>query len=133
MLNRAGLAFRETAAPTFALLTSLSTLVCCTLPAILITLGMGASLIAINDAVPGLQHLSEILYPIKGWVFGGALLMLLLAWGVRYVTRNQPCPADPKLARACSRLRRLGGWVLYTGFAFWVIGFISTFIAPHLI
>ena len=131
--SRAAIAWRETAAPTFALFTSLSTLVCCTLPAILITLGMGAALVSINDAVPGLSWLSGILYPYKGWVFGISLALLLLAWGVRYATRNQPCPADPKLARACGRLRRVGGWVLYTGFAFWAVGAFSTFVAPKLI
>ena len=131
--SRAGIAWRETAAPTFALFTSLSTLVCCTLPAILITLGMGAALVSLNDAVPGLSWLSGILYPHKAWVFGGSLAMLLLAWGVRYATRNQPCPADPKLARACGRLRMVGSWVLYTGFAFWAVGAFSTFVAPRLI
>ena len=124
---------RETAAPTFALVTSLSTLICCTLPAILITLGMGATLVSINEAVPGLQGLSAWLYPIKGWVFAGSLAMLLLAWGVRWATRNQPCPADPQLAKACSRLRRIGGWVLWVGFAVWAVGAFSTFIAPRLL
>jgi len=43
-MSKAKLAFRETAAPTVALVTSLSTLICCTLPAVMITLGMGAAL-----------------------------------------------------------------------------------------
>ena len=132
-MNRASLAWRETAAPTLALFTSLSTLVCCTLPVVLITLGMGAALVSLNEAVPGLSWLSEILYPHKVAVFAGSLAMLLVAWGVRFATRNQPCPADPKLARACGRLRRVGGWVLWTGFAFWAVGAFSTFIAPKLI
>jgi len=132
-VSRARLAWRETAAPTFALFTSLSTLVCCTLPAILITLGMGATLVSINESFPLLSDLSAALYPHKVTVFAGSFLMLLFAWGVRFATRTQPCPADPKLAKACGRLRKIGGWVLWIGFAMWAIGAFSTFIAPKLI
>ena len=133
MLGRAGLALRETAAPTLALFTSLSTLVCCTLPVVLITLGMGAALVSVNEAVPGLSRLSAALYPHKIAVFAGALAMLGVAVGVRLATRNSPCPADPALAKACGRLRRLGGWALGLGFAVWAVGAFSTFVAPRLL
>ena len=132
-MGRAALIWRETAAPTLALLTSLSTLVCCTLPVILITLGMGAALAGLNATVPGLGWLSEVLYPHKVALFAGTLALLGLAWAVRHATRNRPCPADPALARACTRLRRLGGYTLSLGFAVWTIGAFSTFIAPGLL
>jgi len=113
-MSKARLAFRETAAPTVALVTSLSTLVCCTLPAVLITLGMGAALSSLTSNVP-------------------QLILLSLAWCVRYLTRNMPCPADPALAKSCARLRKLGGWVLYLGFAVWIIGAFSAFVLPKLL
>ena len=123
------IAFRETAAPTVALITSLSTLVCCTLPAALITLGMGAALSSLTANVPQLIWLSER----KALVFGGSLVLLCIAWGVRYLTRNMPCPADPAAAKACARLRRLGGIVLALGFIVWAIGAFSAFILPKLL
>jgi len=123
------LAFRETAAPTAALVTSLSTLICCTLPAFMITLGMGAAISSLTANVPQLIWLSER----KPLVFGGSLILLGLAWAVRYLTRNMPCPADPAAAKACVRLRRLGGIVLALGFIVWGIGAFSAFILPRLL
>ena len=123
------LAFRETAAPTAVLVTSLSTLICCTLPAFMITLGMGAALSSLTANVPQLIWLSER----KPLVFGGSLILLGLAWAVRYLTRNMPCPADPAAAKACVRLRKLGGIVLALGFVVWGIGAFSAFILPRLL
>jgi len=128
-MSKARLAFRETAAPTLALVTSLSTLVCCTLPAVLITLGMGAALSSLTSNAPQLIWLSER----KPLVFGVSIALLGLAWFVRYLTRNLPCPADPQLAKSCARLRKLGGWVLYIGFAIWGVGAFSAFVLPKII
>ena len=128
-MSKAKLAFRETAAPTIALLTSLSTLICCTLPAIMITLGMGAALSSLTSNVPQLIWLSER----KALVFGGSLILLYLAWGVRYLTRNMPCPADPAQAKIRANLRAIGGWVLYIGFGVWAVGAFSAFILPKLL
>ena len=128
-MSKAKHAFRETAAPTVALVTSLSTLICCTLPAVMITLGMGAALSSLTSNVPQLIWLSER----KPLVFGGSFILLCLAWFVRYLTRNMPCPADPAQAKACARLRALGGRVLYIGFGVWAIGAFSAFILPKLL
>ncbi len=128
-MSKAKLAFRETAAPTAALVTSLSTLICCTLPAFMITLGMGAALSSLTSNVPQLIWLSER----KPLVFGGSLVLLFMAWGVRHATRNMPCPADPAAAKTCARLRKLGGIVLAAGFIVWAIGAFSAFILPKLL
>jgi len=128
-MSRAKLTIRETAAPMVALLTSLSTLICCTLPAVMITLGMGAALSSLTSNLPQLIWLSER----KPLVFGGSLILLCLAWWVRYLTRNMPCPADAAQAKLCSRLRKIGGWVLYIGFAVWAIGAFSAFILPKFL
>ena len=127
-MSNAKLAFRETAAPSIALLTSLSTLICCTLPAVMITLGMGAALSSLTSNVPQLIWLSER----KPLVFGVSFILLSLAWGVRYLTRNMPCPTDPAQARVFSRLHKIGEWVLYIGFGVWAVGAFSAFILPKL-
>ena len=128
-MSKARLALRETGAPTIALLTSFSTLICCTLPAVMITLGMGAALSSLTSNVPQLIWLSER----KPLVFGGSLILLGLAGCARYLTRNMPCPADPVLAKSCARLRHLGGWVLYAGFIVWAIGVFSAFVLPKVL
>ena len=128
-MRKAKLALRETAAPTLALVTSLSTLICCTLPAVMITLGMGAALSSLTSNVPQLIWLSAH----KLLVFGGSFVLLCLAWGVRYLTRNMPCPADPAQAKACARMRALGGGVLYVGFGVWGLGAFSAFLLPKIV
>ena len=59
------------------LFASTGTLVCCALPIILVTLGLGATVAALTNAVPLLIKISEY----KTWVFAGAALLLVLsAW-----------------------------------------------------
>ncbi len=57
-----------------ALFTSTGTLLCCALPALLVTLGLGTVVAAAISTVPGLIKLSQH----KGWVFliAGSLIAL---------------------------------------------------------
>ena len=90
---------------------------------------MGAALSSLTANVPGLIWLSAH----KGLVFGGSFVLLCLAWLARYLTRNMPCPTDPGAAKLCARLRKIGGVVLWLGFAVWAIGAFSAFVLPKLI
>jgi hypothetical protein len=85
-----------------ALIASSGTLVCCVLPAVMVSLGAGATLAGLVTAVPQLVWLSER----KGLVFGVAAFALIVAGALLWRARFAPCPADPKLAAACARLRR---------------------------
>ncbi|MBC7538584.1 MAG: hypothetical protein H7281_07175 [Bacteriovorax sp.] len=109
--------------PFFSLFTSFSTLVCCALPALFVSLGMGASLVGLVSAVPQLVWVSEH----KTFVFATSFLMLLFSSMMQYRARNLPCPIDPKLARACTvgriwskriTLFSIGIWMIGAGFAF---------------
>jgi hypothetical protein len=73
---------------TLALFGSFSTLICCALPALFVTLGAGATLAGLVSHVPQLIWLSE--HKIALFVFSGALL--IIAGIARYRTRNAPCP-----------------------------------------
>src|SRR5687768_711572 len=81
----------------FSVFTSTSTLVCCALPALLVALGAGTTLISLLNVFPQLIWLSEH----KIGVFVAAGLMLLLAGLFQRRASCLPCPADPALARAC--------------------------------
>ena len=89
-----------------ALLTAGGTLVCCVLPAAMVALGAGAALAGLVSAVPQLVWLSAH----KGWVFGVAGLALAGSGLLLLRARRAPCPADPALARACTRLRIASQW-----------------------
>ncbi len=85
-----------------ALLASAGTLVCCVLPAIMVSIGAGAALAGLVSAVPQLIWLSER----KLLVFGVAAVVLALSGWLLWRARYAPCPADPALAASCMRLRR---------------------------
>ena len=110
-----------------ALLASSATLVCCVLPAMLVALGAGAALAGLVTAVPQLIWLSEH----KGLVFGIAGALLLVSGATLWVNRRAPCPADPKLAEACTRLRRLSRVIYGLALACFFVGATFAFLLPR--
>src|SRR5688500_7274042 len=85
-----------------ALLASSATLLCCVLPAVLVSVGAGAAVVGLISAVPQLIWLSEH----KPLVFGTAALLFIGSGAMLWHARQLPCPTDPIVARSCARLRR---------------------------
>jgi hypothetical protein len=113
---------------TVAFFGSFSTLFCCALPALLVSIGAGAAMIGLVSAVPQLVWLSEH----KIYLFGFAGTMLTLSAVSRYLTRNAPCPVDPTKARVCKRMRRAGFRIFCVSLAIYSTGFYFAFVAQHL-
>jgi hypothetical protein len=107
-----------------ALLTSSATLVCCVLPAVLVSLGAGAALVGLISAVPQLIWLSEH----KALVFGVAGAMLLLSGATLWHARRLPCPTDPQLARSCMRLRSISNWLWIAAASSYAVGAVFAFL-----
>jgi hypothetical protein len=110
------------------LLASSGTLVCCVLPAVMVALGAGASLTGLVTAVPQLIWLSEH----KALVFGFAFAMLALSGFVQWRARSLPCPTDPALAMACTRLRKASWWLWGIALAATFLGAFFAFVLPRL-
>ena len=111
-----------------SLFTSMSTLVCCTLPALFVALGAGAVLAGLVTSVPQLVWLSTH----KVWVFSVAGILLALAGAMQWKNRHAPCPADAAKAALCSRLRRINKWLFGLSVAAFVTGAFFEFVAVHL-
>lgn len=111
-----------------SLLASSGTLVCCALPALLVTLGAGAALAGLVSAVPALVVLSEH----KAWVFGFAALMMAVAGALQWRARSAPCPLDPALRQACLRGRAWSRRVYAVSLAMLVVGALFAFVLPAL-
>jgi hypothetical protein len=111
-----------------ALVASTSTLICCVLPAVLVSVGAGAALVSLVSAVPQLIWLSEH----KGWVFGCAGAALVISGGMLWNARHLPCPVDPVAARSCARLRRLSEALYGLAVVAFVIGGLVAFALPLL-
>ena len=109
-------------------LASTATLVCCVLPAVLVSLGAGAAMVGLVAAFPQLVWLSEH----KAGVFGVAAVLLLVSGAMLWRARSLPCPADPAQARICTRLRRISHWLYAAAAASFVLGALFAFVLPHL-
>jgi hypothetical protein len=111
-----------------ALLASSATLVCCVLPAVLVTLGAGAALAGLVAAVPQLIWLSEH----KPLVFGVAAMLLTVSGVALWYGRSLPCPTDPDAAEACRRLRRFSAVLYGMALTSFALGVSFAFVLPHL-
>jgi hypothetical protein len=110
------------------ILSSFTTLLCCAVPALLVSLGAGAVLASLVTAVPQLVWISEHKIPL----FAFAGLMLGLSGISTYRNRRAPCPADPAQAKSCLRLRRLSARVFYLSSILYVIGFFFAFVIARI-
>lgn len=118
---------RNVALAAGALLASSSTLVCCVLPAVLVSVGAGAALVSLVSAVPQLVWLSEN----KGLVFGFAAATLIASGLALGFGRRLPCPTDPVAARSCVRLRNTSRLMYGIAVAAFVVGGSYAFLLPR--
>ena len=92
------------------------------------TIGAGAALAGLVSAAPQLVWLSEH----KDAVFGVAAVALAIAGVMQWRARRAPCPADPALAAACTRARRMSRRVYATSVVLFAMGALFAFVAPAL-
>ncbi len=120
--------WRQVVLPSLSLFTSVGTLLCCALPALLVTLGMGAALAGFIGAAPWITALSDY----KGPIFAVAGALIALAAFMQWRARHAPCPADPDKAKACARLRRFSWIILGVSSAVYLTGFFFAFLAADI-
>jgi len=109
-----------------ALFASTGTLVCCALPIVLVSLGMGSAVISLTSNFPFLMTLSEY----KFWVFSLSGLLLAAAWFA--YNRERACPVESKLAALCQRSQIWNRRILWASVVIWSIGFFAAFLALPL-
>ena len=109
-----------------SLFTSSGTIVCCALPALLVSIGAGAALSSLIAVFPQLVILSVYKIPI----FMGAFMMLIISGIIQCQARKLPCPADKKQAAACVRTRKISGFIYLASVAIFVTGLLFAFIIP---
>ncbi|WP_413561376.1 hypothetical protein [Bdellovibrio sp. HCB209] len=111
------------------LFSSAGTLVCCALPALLVSLGLGAVLAGLATKVPGLIWISEN----KTQVFIFAAIMLTVNGLWMWFNRNAPCPIEPELRDACIRGRKFSARVYALSVTIFLIGVFFAFVAPKIL
>ncbi|MBL0726551.1 hypothetical protein [Piscinibacter sp. HJYY11] len=110
------------------LFASSSTLVCCALPALLVTLGAGAALSSLVSVFPQVVWLSE--HKVELFVLAG-LAMAGSGW-LQWRNRTAPCPTDPRLRDACLSTRRTSRRVFVFSLCVYAVGAWFAFVQPWL-
>lgn len=116
-----------------ALFTSLSTLLCCALPSLLVLLGLGATVATVLSTAPWLVALSrhkDLVFGITGALIAGNFLHVY-AIAPRTRARGLPCPADA--AGACSTAERMSRVVLWISGLIYLVGFFSAYVLGRLL
>lgn len=109
------------------LFTSSATLICCAIPALLVSLGLGAVLAGLLSNVPQLIWISEH----KPLVFGVAGVLLLLAGLLQWRSAKLPCPADQQLALVCIKARKVSRIIYGIALLFYMVGSWFAFVAIY--
>lgn len=117
------------AASVLSLFTSGGTLICCALPALLVSIGAGAAMSGLITNVPQLVWFSEH----KLGVFVFAACMLLISGFMQWRARSLPCPLDANLAEVCMATRKTSLRVYWVSLTIFLIGGFFAFIAPLII
>lgn len=105
------------------LFASMGTLLCCALPILLVSLGLGAVVASTVTAIPWLVPLSAN----KIWVFAGSGLLLLFSGWMLY-RPGRSCPTDPELARLCERAQIWNRRIYWASVAIWGTGFFFAYL-----
>ncbi|MEZ4704811.1 MAG: hypothetical protein R3A11_06450 [Bdellovibrionota bacterium] len=112
-----------------SLFASSGTLLCCALPSLLVLAGAGASVAGLISAFPQITGLSEN----KSWVFGIGAVMLLVAGGLQWSSRNRMCPSDEQQKEACDTSRKGSMIVYWVSLAFYLVGVFVSFVLPRFV
>jgi len=109
-----------------SLFASTSTLICCAIPALLVSLGAGAALASLVAVFPQIVWISEHKEAI--FLISSALMLAggILQWRNRFA----PCPVDPDLRNACLKTRKTSLRIYWVSLALLAIGGWFAFIQP---
>jgi hypothetical protein len=112
-----------------SLFTSTGTILCCALPALLVTLGAGAALSSVISVFPQIVWVSKY----KVYIFSIAFTLIILSGYLQWHARKLPCPVDKLLAAQCIRARKLSLVIYFFSVVILLIGFTFAFVIPYLL
>jgi mercuric ion transport protein len=131
----------NTAAPTtgkrsallsyFSLFTSLSTLLCCALPSLLVLFGLGASVASALSFMPWLVTLSRH----KQWTFSVSGILIALSFvNMYYVApRLRPVECSPENPTGCAEASKFNKVILWVSASIYAVGaFVAYVLGPIL-
>src|ERR1700688_1445708 len=115
----------------FSLFTSLSTLLCCALPSLLVLFGLGASVASALSFMPWLVTLSRH----KQWTFSvsGILIAVSFVNTYYFAPRLRPAECSPDDPSGCEDASRVSKVILWVSAAVYAVGvFVAYVLGPIL-
>lgn len=109
-----------------SLFTSVSTLLCCALPSLLVALGMGAVVAGLVSDLPWLIFMSKY----KGWTFLMAGIMIGFNFWLFYGRkRQQSCEIDENgKETACDTASKWSKRILWFSFVLYALGLFAAYL-----
>lgn len=108
------------------LFTSFPTLLCCALPILMVSLGMGSVVASIyGEYIPFLRWFGLH----ENITFGITALILIIAGWILY-RPGRICPSDPELGALCSEAHKWNIWFYWGSVAIWYVGFTTAYLLP---
>ena len=107
-----------------SLFTSLGTLLCCALPALLVSLGLGSVMLSLVTSLPWIVAIGEH----KLFVFLISGFLLTLSSVFVYQAKFRPCPIDPAQRHVCLTLRKFNQRTVIGSWIIWWIGFVMSYL-----
>ena len=117
---------RSTVFGYFSLFTSLSTLLCCALPSLLVLLGLGASVASTLSFFPWLVTLSR--HKVLTFSISGVLIACSLVNTYYIVPRLRREECSPDNPNACAEASRLSRVLLWISTVIYAVGFFVAFL-----
>lgn len=110
----------------FSLFTSLSTLLCCALPSLLVLFGLGASVASMLSFFPWLVALSRH----KALAFGASGVLIACSFVNMYIIlpRFRTAECRPDNANACADASKFSTILLWISATIYAVGFIVAFV-----
>ena len=113
----------------FLLFSSTSTLMCCALPALLVSIGAGSTMAFLSGYIPGFIWLSQ--NKVYLFIFSG--IMLVIGGVLQVKSRNRDCPLDGSRSVLCQASRSRSEYIYFISLIIYSIGGFFAFVAPILI
>jgi mercuric ion transport protein len=109
----------------FSLFTSLSTLLCCALPSLLVLFGLGASVASMLSFFPWLVTLSrhkDLTFSVSGMLIAGSFV------NTYYVVPRLRTACSPDNPSACADASRFSKILLSVSTVIYAVGFLVAFV-----
>ena len=103
---------------------SISTLLCCALPAFLVFMGAGSLLSVFISFFPQFPMISQ--YKIE--IFTISLIIILFAGVGQMYAKTLPCPTDKDQSLSCSKIRKRSFQLFIASIILYITGFYFAFL-----